>query len=258
MLAGLTLLTAASGLTTTARSFEVTDRWSRTATDGNTGSLGDPITVTWGLVADGTTISGSEGSSGSDLISFLDTQIGGDPNESDLTLRPWFFIFDDAFSRLEEVSGVSYDYESNNSSQAINFTANPRGRLGVRPDVRIGGHSIDGQSGSNTLAYNYFPDHSDMVIDTDNTSFYSNSTNSYRAFRNVVMHEASHGLGISHMESNNAVFLMEPSISTSFDGPQLDDILALQRNYGDALEKNGGNGTFGTATILGSVAGGGM
>ena len=258
MLSALTLLTAALGLTTTARSFEVTDRWSRTATDGNTGSLGDPITVTWGLVADGTTLSGSEGSSGSDLISFLDTQIGGDPNESDLTQRPWFFIFDDAFSRLEEVSGVTYDYESNNPSQAINFTANPKGRLGSRPDVRIGGHSIDGQSGSNTLAYNYFPDHSDMVIDTDNTSFYSNSTNSYRAFRNVVMHEAGHGLGISHMESNNAAFLMEPSISTSFDGPQLDDILALHRNYGDALEKNGGNGTFGTATILGSVTGGGM
>jgi len=251
------VLTAGLALSAPVQAFEVTDRWSNTATDGNTGSQGDTITVTWGLVADGTTISGSEGSSGSDLISFLDTQIGVGPGGSDLTQRPWFSIFDGSFSRLDEVSGVTYVYESNNSGQAINFTANPRGRLGTRPDVRIGGHSIDGQSGSNTLAYNYFPNHSDMVIDTDNTSFFSNSTNAYRAFRNVFMHEAGHGLGISHMESNNAAFLMEPFINTSFDGPQLDDILALQRNYGDALEKSVGNDTFGTATDLGSVTGGG-
>ena len=253
----LSAIVAALGLSTPAQAFEVTDRWGSTATDGNTGSLGNPITLTWGLVDDGTTISGSEGSSDSDLISFLDTQIGGDPNDPDLTQRPWFFIFEDSFSRLGEVSGVTYVHEANNNGQTINFTPNPKGRLGRRPDVRIGGHSLDGQSGQNTLAYNYFPDHSDMVIDTDNTSFFSSSTNSYRGFRNVVMHEAGHGLGVSHMESSNAVFLMEPIISTSFDGPQLDDILALQRNYGDAWEKNAGNDTFGTATILGSVTGGG-
>ncbi len=253
----LSALVVGLSLSTSVQAFEVTDRWGTTATDGNTGSLGDPITVTWGFVDDGTTISGSEGSSGSDLLSFLDTQIGTDPNSSDVTQQPWFSIFDDSFSRLGELSGVTYNYEPNNSGQRIDFSARPTGRLGSRPDVRIGGHSIDGQSGSNTLAYDYLPDHSDMVIDTDNTSFYSNPANSYRAFRNVVMHEAGHGLGISHMESSNAAFLLEPVINTSFDGPQLDDILALHRNYGDALEKNSGNNTSGTATLLGLVAGGG-
>ena len=67
------------------------------------------------------------------------------------------------------------------------------------------------------------------------------------------MHEAGHGLGFSHFESNNSNGLMEPSINTGFDGPQHDDILAAQRNYGDALEKNGGNDTTGNATSLGTL-----
>ncbi|MFK7789271.1 MAG: PEP-CTERM sorting domain-containing protein, partial [Phycisphaeraceae bacterium] len=80
-------------------------------------------------------------------------------------------------------------------------------------------------------------------------------TNNFRGLRNVVMHEAGHGLGFSHFESSNSGGLMEPFISTSFDGPQHDDILAAQRNYGDALEKNGGNDTVGTATSFGTFTG---
>ena len=252
----LTVLAVWPVLAIPLRAFEVTDRWITTATDGSTGSQGDPITVTWGIVPDGTQIKDSGPTSGSDLISFLDTNIGAGPGGSDLTLRPWFSIFEDSFARLSELSGVTYVYEPNDSGQSIRNRTFWQGLLGVRPDVRIGGHSIDGQSGSNTLAYNYFPDHGDMVIDTDNVSFYSNPTNDFRAFRNVLMHEAGHGLGVSHVESNDAAFLMEPYINTSFDGPQLDDILALHRNYGDALEANPGNDTFATAGSLGALAGG--
>ena len=257
LLTVLSLVTAGPGLISTVRSFEIDGRWGDTASDSNTGSLGDPITLTWGFVDDGTTISGNEGSSGSDLINFLDTHVGIDPNSSELTDRPWFSLFEDSFSRFGEVSGVSYLYEPNNSSQAINSSARPEGRLGSRPDVRIGGHSIDGQSSHNTLAYSYFPDHSDMVIDTDNTSLLSNTANEYRLFRNVILHESGHGLGFSHIESNNAALLMEQFITTAFDGPQLDDILALHRNYGDAWEKMGGNDSSGTSVDLGSLNGAG-
>jgi len=45
--------------------------------------------------------------------------------------------------------------------------------------------------------------------------------------------------------------LMEPFLATAFDGPQLDDILGMQRLYGDANEENGGNDTYQTATSLG-------
>ncbi|MCQ6458457.1 matrixin family metalloprotease, partial [Vibrio parahaemolyticus] len=89
----------------------------------------------------------------------------------------------------------------------------------VRGDVRIGGHTIDGSSG--TLAYNFFPNTSDMVIDTAD-SFYSVTTDNSLRLRNVIMHEAGHGLGISHVESNNGSFLMEPFINLGFDGPQFD------------------------------------
>ncbi len=88
-------LVAGISLSSPAQAFEVNNRWNTTAADGNTGPQGNPITLTWGLVADGTTISGSEGSSGSNLISFLDTQIGAGPGGSNLTLRPWYPIFND-------------------------------------------------------------------------------------------------------------------------------------------------------------------
>ena len=119
--------------------------------------------------------------------------------------------------------------------------------------MRIGGHFIDGESGSNTLAYNYFPNHGDHVVDTGNPSFYSRSANNFRAFRNVFTHEAGHGLGFSHLESNNSNHLMEPFINTSFDGPQHDDILAVQRTYGDRFEEDGGNDSFMRATSLGTL-----
>jgi autotransporter-associated beta strand protein len=244
---------------TISHAYEISNRWATTATNGSTGLRGDPITLTWGLVSDGTTISGSEGSTGSILINYLDTKIGGAPPDtdaSDLTQRPWFAIFTSSYGRIAELSGVTYVYEPKNSTQPIDASLAPTGSLWNVPDIRIGGHSIDGSSGANTLAYSYFPNHSDLVLDTDNANYYGNASNNYRAFRNILMHESGHGLGIDHVASSNAAFLMEANLGTNFDGPQLDDILALQRNYGDALEKNGGNDVFGKATVLGSLVNG--
>lgn len=234
---------------------DLVDRWTQTATNPSL-NRGDAATITWSIVGDGTTISGSEGTSGSNLIQFLDTHIGAGDGGSDLTNRPWFTSFEQSFDRWAAVTGITYIYEANDDNQTINNFSNPRGELGVRGDVRIGGHSIDGQSGSNTLAYNYFPDHGDMVIDTDNINFYRNANSNYRRLRNVLMHEAGHGIGLAHVRSNDAAFLMEPSINTNFDGPQFDDIWSAQSGYGDVHEKNGGNDTAGDATSLGAVADG--
>ena len=228
-------------------------RWGTTATNGGGLQRGDATTLTWGFVADGTTISGSEGTSGSDLVSFLDTNIGAGGGGADLTNRPWFTLFQDAYDRWGEVSGLSFVYEANDGGARIDGFEPPLGQLGVYADMRIGGHSIDGQVGSNTLAYNYFPEHGDMVIDTDNSNFYGNNNNNYVGLRNVVAHEVGHGLGMPHFESSNFNGLMEPSINTSFDGPQIDDIYQAHRRYGDALEKNGGNDNFADATNLGQL-----
>lgn len=223
--------------------FRIGNRWTTTATNGTSSrTQGQPVDLTWGLLSDGTSISGSEGRSPSDLIAMLNTEIG--TARGGVQNAPWFRLFEESFDRWSELSGVTYTYESVDLGAELNNTTTPAGSSGRYADARIGGHSIDGSSGSNTLAYNYFPNHGDMVIDTDNGSFYGSSFGDFRRLRNVLMHEAGHGLGLNHLESSDSGQLMEPFITTAFDGPQIDDILAIQRNYGDVYEKGNGNDRF--------------
>ena len=238
-------------LATAAVAFVPEERWLGTAS-APPGAMGDPITLTWSIVPDGTLIQG-EGDSG--LVSFLDGLFGGEPGENDLTQRPWFSLLSDSFDRWSEVSGITFAYEPNDDGQ-IHGSAN--GVLGTRGDIRLGGAHIDG--GSGTLAYSYFPSNSDLVFDTGDSGFFSNVTQNYRAFRNTLMHEVGHGLGLDHVVSNTDAFLLEPAINISYDGPQLDDIRGMHWYYGDALEKtSGGLGNDSTqhATSLGVLAPGG-
>lgn len=238
--------------------FSDSNRWNSTFTNGSGLTQGDPTTLRWGIVQDGTSVGtayAGESSNTSSLIAFMDSLYGdgGISDTGDLTQKPWFSIFNNSLNRLGEVSGLTYSYLGINNQSVTSPTTSTNATL---PEVLIGGHSIDGQSGSNILAYNYFPSFGDMVIDTDNTTFFGNSTTSSIGMRNVLMHEFGHGVGIDHVESSDGAFLMEPFVSTAFDGPQLDDILALQRGYGDPLEKSGGNNTAGTATNLGTISSG--
>jgi hypothetical protein len=150
------------------------------------------------------------------------------------------------FDRWEAVSGIDFVFEQNDDGAA--YSNGNRGVLGVRGDVRIGGHSIDGNSG--ILAYNYFPNHGDMVLDTAD-SYFSNLTNNSLRLRNTMAHEVGHGLGLDHSLPKSGTKLMEPTITTAFDGPQHDDILRINRAYGDRLE---GNDTAATAFNLGSLS----
>ncbi len=240
--------------------------WTTTASGSRTAN-GQPVTLTWSIVPDGSTITEANiGSQPSDLIAFLDLEFGSGPGGSDLTQRPWFTYFEQSFDRWEELGGATYLYEPNDDGGTH---SNKSGVLGVRGDVRIGGTSIDGPSG--TLAFNFLPPGNDegviisqggdMVLDTDDGDFYDNPANNFRALRNVIMHEHGHGFGLEHVESNTDNLLMEPFINTSFDGPQLDDIRAIHFYFGDANEKsNGGagNGTAALATGLGSLTAGGL
>lgn len=222
-------------------------RWTTTAS-GGTGQSGSSITLTWGFVADGTNIPNN---SASDLIASLDGRFGAGPGGSDYTQRPWFARFEQSFNRWGELGGIDYIYEPNDDGGS---TSGSRGVLGVRADVRIAGTSIDGASG--TLAFNSFPNNGDMVLDTDDVGLFANAAGNYRFFRNVIMHEHGHGFGMNHVESNTSRFLLEPFISTQFDGPQFDDIRAIQWFYGDVYEKGQGNDTAANATPLGFVDGG--
>src|SRR5262249_44539560 len=153
---------------------------------------------------------------------------GAGPGGTNLTQRPWFHLFQESFDRWTQLGGITFVYEPNDSGTSLSGSA---GALGVRGDVRIGGANIDGPSG--TLAYTYYPDNGDMVIDTGETTFFTDSTNNYRSFRDTLMHEIGHAFGLDHVISSTEALLMEPYIDTSFDGPQLDDIRGLQGFYGD-------------------------
>jgi serralysin len=226
-------------------------RWTTTAS-GSVGTEGDPTTLTWSLARDGTSIP-EEGAS--NLIGFLDGLFNVTSGGTNFAARPWFGLFEESFDRWEQLSGINFVYEPNDYNVEL---ATGAGLLGFHGDVRIGGQTIDGSGG--TLAYAFLPDNSDIVIDTSETAFFGNSANNYRAFRNTLMHEIGHAFGLDHLVSSSDNLLMEPTINSAFDGPQLDDIRGVQAFYGDALEKSNlgqGNDTSTLAYSLGSLTNGG-
>ncbi|MCO6458332.1 MAG: matrixin family metalloprotease, partial [Pirellulaceae bacterium] len=231
--------------------FNDSDRWSGTSQSGGGLGQGDPTTISWSIVPDGTNINGfiGEPQSPSDFVSTFRGYYGlaHDPQDTNYVGEAWFEAIAASFDRWSDLTGLTYVYEPNDDGANFAYYA---GASGVRGDVRIGGHPLDGNSG--TLAYNFYPNTSDMVIDTSD-SFYTNTGGSSLRLRNVVMHEAGHGLGIAHVESSTGAFLMEPFINLGFDGPQFDDILAAHRGYGDRFEPND---AAATATGLGSLAAG--
>ena len=217
-------------------SFILATRWTRTATDGSGLSQGDPTTLTYSFVPDGTNISG-EGPS--NLISFMNQRIGA---------GTWEGLFQTALDAWGDISGLTYIREFSDDGVSITGGNNNNGFIGVRGDVRISGNFLDGNGG--VLAFNFFPNAGDMVLDTGDVNFYSSSSNNYIRLRNVVTHEAGHGIGLAHIESDSHRFLMEPFIDISFVGPQIDDIRGAQRGYGDMDENNN---SFATASDLNQI-----
>ncbi|MCL4221635.1 MAG: matrixin family metalloprotease [Phycisphaerales bacterium] len=215
--------------------YQQTTRWTSTALSGGGLTQGTPTILTYSFVPDGTFCPNITGWSGnSTLFAWLNSRYG-----SQATWKP---LFDQVFARWASLTGLSYVYEPNDDGVTLN--QNP-GVAGVRGDVRIAAMTLDGNSG--VLAYNNFPQDGDMVLDAYDSFYNITSSNSLR-LRNVVAHEHGHGLGMLHVCPANATKLMEPYVSTSYDGPQTDDILNGNRHYGDYLEHND---TAATASALG-------
>ena len=78
-----------------AQAFVINGHWNATATNPATGPTGTPITLTWSLVPNGTSIPGK---GGSNLISYLDTLFPGGSG-SNLQARPWFTYVKQSFDR---------------------------------------------------------------------------------------------------------------------------------------------------------------
>ncbi len=221
--------------------FQQTARWSNTATDGPGLGQGDPTTITYSYVPDGTTVTNlgiGVGGGPSQLFTWLNG-IYGSP-------ATWQAHFDSVFDRWATLTGLSYVYEPNDDGANTNTLG---GALGVRGDVRIAAFNFQNDGNGGVLAYNNFPQDGDMVFDAFDT-FYNNTTGNSLRFRNVASHEHGHGLGMLHVCPANQTKLMEPFISTAYDGPQLDEVLNGHRHYGDPMEPN--NDPF-QASDLGSV-----
>lgn len=201
-----------------ALDFNLGGRWQNTA-NGSTGSQGTGVTLTYSFVPDGVLIQGQA----SRLYTRMNQLFGNQ--------QVWQDLFAQVFAGWSDVTGNIYMQVADDGAA---FGNSSPGVIGARGDVRIAMVPIDGQSG--VLAYNYFPDRGDMVLDSDEN--WASGTNNYRFFRNIVAHEHGHGLGIEHVCPINTTKLMEPTYTSAFDGPQHDDILAGQRGYGDPYEPN--------------------
>jgi len=227
--------------------YNVGGRWSSTATNGGAvGSEGEPITLTWSFVPDGLSITSNgvgEGTQASTLFAQMDTKFG---NNRAL----WIQRFTESFNRWGALTGVNYVRVRQGANEwddgATWGSAGNNNANSTRGDVRI--CMKDFGSAGGVLAYNSFPNDGDMVLDSRES--WGSSTNNHRFLRNTIMHEHGHGLGFAHVCPTNGTKLMEPTLNTSFDGPQQDDIRAGHRNYGDINEPDN---TFSTARLLGAL-----
>ncbi|MEQ9407227.1 MAG: Calx-beta domain-containing protein [Fuerstiella sp.] len=240
--------------------FASDSEWLLTATDpfGTIGQGGQP-TITWSIVADGTPMlaikgTDNESSDDSDLVSFMNGLYGTVTADTNYTDEVWFQHIQSSFDRWSELSGVTFTYVTYDDGATFSDSAwDAPGVLGVRADIRIGGHRIDGNS--NVVAYAFGPHHGEVVIDTAD-SYYSNLSNNSIKLRNTLTHELGHAMGLEHVSSGSTSILMEPFTNTAIDGPQLDDVLGIQRQFGDADEKLD-NDTAGGSVSMGTLSSGG-
>lgn len=229
-----------------AFAYDIGNRWTTTQTDGSGIARGDAITLSWSIVPDG---EGYSRSSNSEVIDYLDDgwNVEVADRSPDLTNRAWWGWMDRVYDQYSRVSGISMVYVHEQFENG-----NDTGQFG---DIRIGGAVIPEDPGQNILADNAFPNNGDMRIDTRRVNgnvdfFHSNGPQ----LRNLIAHESGHGVGLNHSDIiSGANAVMETPLESNFWGLQFDDIYAINRQYGDPLEKNGGNDSFGTAYQLGSL-----
>ena len=209
------------------------------------GLQGTPRALTWSFVPDGT-IAGS--GLASTLFATLDGQFGGNR-------ALWISRFQQSFDRWQQLTGTSYTRVTDGGNDWDDGASWGSGGSATRGDVRIAMRNIDGPS--SILAFNFFPSNGDMVMDSSEN--WNQSGNSHRFMRNIIMHEHGHGLGISHVCTFDSDQLMEPFLSTAFDGVQHDDLRAGQRHYGDPFEPDDGPADatdLGTPPVTGLVRAG--
>ncbi len=233
------------------RAFDSNGRWTSTATDQPTAPAGNPITLTWSIVPDGTMI--SHLAKPSNLVAFFDGIFEVEEGGTDFQQRPWFELVEGSFQRWSDLSGVVFQYEEFDDGLSNRSHGLWPGVPNVRGDVRLGGAYVDGVGG--TYGQAGFIPNADLTLDTSDVTRFGDTTDYYYNLRQTLMHEVGHSLGLSHNEALGAFVLMHPFAQVLFDGPQFDDIRGAHHLYGDAYEKGtlNGNGSPTDGTPLGVI-----
>lgn len=240
-LAALTMLGAGRAV-----AYDIVNRWTSTQLNGGNLQRGDAVTLRWSIVPDGQSYSRSNNSQ---LVQFLDDgwNVPAAQRVPSFSGRPWWGVMNQAYQQFGRVSGVTMVYIPEQNGAGVD--------TGFEGDIRIGGENLDGTPGG-ALADNTFPNDGDMRIDTTreadgSVGFYFSTE---PGLRNLVIHETGHGVGLGHAQfvNDSAKAVMEGGLRTDIWGLQFDDVYALNRQYGDPKERNGGNNSHATATMLGS------
>ncbi|MCA9242351.1 MAG: choice-of-anchor D domain-containing protein [Phycisphaerales bacterium] len=199
--------------------------WTFTATDGSV-ATGEPMTITYSFVPDGTLIPSAIGEpqAASNLFATLDASFPGGR-------AAWKARFRAVLDRWSEVTNITFVEVSDDGA----VFPGALGALGFRGDIRIAMKPL----GAGPLAVNFYPAFGgDMILDSDDIGLFTSPASNFRNLRNTLAHEHGHGLGLAHTLPQNATKLMEPALNTAFDGPQEDDIRGVQHLYGDRFEDN--------------------
>ena len=212
--------------------------WAFTATDGAV-SPDEPFTLTYSFIPDGVDISSiTDGNTlESNLFATMNAEFPGGMD----AFRQKFAAALEHWSRITNISYV--EVADDGSDFGPSFFGIPAGvaangtQIVGRGDIRVAMRPLNGT----VLAVNHYPQFGgDMVMNSNKMSTFTNASNNFRSLTNTIVHEHGHGLGIKHVEGVSAV--MNPFLNTAIDGPQEDDIRAVQFIYGDAYESNEGSG----------------
>lgn len=205
--------------------FSGSERW-------QPGTLGTPTSVTYSFVPDGV----QTGNGANVLHSVMANTVGNE------TL--WKSRFAQALNEWAEDTAIVYTEVSDDGA-----SWNTAPGSATRGDIRIVCAPIDGPSG--TLAFNFFPNNGDMLLDSAE-NWGSGATDLF--LRQVITHENGHGMGLPHSCPQLGTKIMEPGINLGFEGPQRDDRLAIQFRYGDKYELNNSLGAAEALEGLGLVS----
>ncbi len=204
---------------------------------------GAPRHLTVSFVPDGTLIPGTSlsGPEGASVLFQRMDELFANNGGRDV----WVGAMMQSFDRWAALTGTSYNFVSDDGATLSSSSPGSANR----GDIRIGMRSIDGQF--NIAAVNFFPTNGDMVLDSAEL-WDSDPLTTFIKLRNAVAHEHGHGLGLRHVCPDVRRMLMEPLLSSQFDGPQQDDIRGVHALYGGSEEPNDANGSARLLTPLGS------